>query len=59
MSLTSVSAITSRGAPPSLHTRPDTHSNDGQPSLRHIRDLFFSHECSVQSYPVETPFPLN
>ena len=41
MSLTSVSPITGRGVPPSLHTRPDGQSNDSHPSLRHL-DIYFS-----------------
>ena len=44
ISLASVSPITGRGVPQSLHTGPDGQSNDRHPSLRHIRYLFFSHE---------------
>ena len=54
MSLTSVSPITGRGVPPSLHTRQDGQSNDRHPGLGHIRYIFSSniYICSpaISSY---------
>ena len=54
MSLTSVSPITGRGVPPSLHTRSDGQTKDTHRTLRHIRLYIYLLAMSDLAAPVSS-----
>ena len=54
MSLTSVSPITGRRVPPSLHTRSDGQTNDTHRTLRHIRLYIYFLAMSDLTAPVSS-----